>query len=637
MNVLYRLLILSFICSTNGLAQEPKSYYDRAEGLRGFELKTALKEIIDDVDDGYGLPYHIDQGYASLFEAFASERSGDTDIYYENDGTVLDMYSEVPDDNETYTYSHYINQCGNYSQEGDCYNREHLVPQSTFHRASPMRNDYFHIIPTDGYVNGIRSNFPFGEVEQPNYISSNSSKRGLNTFPGYYGTVFEPIDEFKGDIARAVLYFAIRYEDEFNSSWNKNEVLTDNPQEFYKDWYLKLLLKWHLKDPVSQKEIDRNTNGFNYQGNRNPLVDHPEYVVEIWGNVDNQAPTPPNNLKANLITSNSFELSWQPATDLIGIKEYIIEQDHVEIAQVSSKHLNYTIMDLTPETLYNIRVFAVDASGNVSEPSENLEVLTHIKPDTILNEDFEDCTQVDQNFVTVMEQNSFDWECRSSFGVDDSQAYVINSYQNGETQESKTWLITSRQIDFEKYEAQKMSFWVSARYGNTELELLYSSTYDGLGNPSNFEWIDVPNISIPLHPESNSSLFSFNANAIDISDISGKVYFAFRYDTTSGKAATQWTIDDILITGEQLLSSQRITNAGFKLYPNPLKNSKLHMDFNNNQHKRIELFDMTGKKVWFKNTYLRKCEENLDQLEKGVYFVKVSQGNTSSTKRLILK
>ena len=72
-----------------------------------------------------------------------------------------------------------------------------------------MRHDFFHIYPSDGYVNNRRGHLSFGEVSQASWESSNGSKVGMNIFEREGNMVFEPIDEFKGDIARALLYFAV--------------------------------------------------------------------------------------------------------------------------------------------------------------------------------------------------------------------------------------------------------------------------------------------------------------------------------------------------------------------------------------------------------------------------------------------
>ncbi|GAA0762169.1 endonuclease [Psychroflexus lacisalsi] len=619
-------------------AQAPTGYYNSAEGLSGYQLKTALISIIDDIDDENGQSHHQDQGYNALFSAYASENSGDTDDYFENDGTVLDIYSEVANGSEAYNYEHVLNQCGNYNNEGDCYNREHLVPQSIFNSASPMRNDYFHVVPTDGAVNGARGNYPFGEVSNPNYISSNGSKRGENKFPGYSGTVFEPIDEFKGDIARSVLYFAIRYEDEFNNSWKTNEVLANNPQDFFVDWYIDLLLSWHVSDPVSQREIDRNNNGFQYQGNRNPLIDHPQFAYEIWGDPDNLPPTAPQNLQASNIKDSSINITWNPSQDNVGIEKYIVELDNINLVEVSSQTLNYTVQELSPERLYNFRVYAVDKSGNVSDPSENLEVVTLSESNILLKEDFENCNTVAGNLVSVSEVNDINWKCIDNYGEDNTQGYQMNAYQNNEQVLSRDWLITSDKIDFGNYEVEKISFWASASFGNTKLQLLYSSSYDGNGNPSNFDWQEIPNVDIPLHPDSSNNLFVYKANKIDISEISGEVYIAFKYDTATGENATKWTVDNFLIEGEQLLSNFTFRDKlEVLLYPNPSKNDKIHLDFNKGGVKTIEVYDLNGRLLLKRRTYLKNYAENLSQFQSGNYLMKIKHEGVSQIKRLVLK
>lgn len=265
-------------------SQIPSGYYNSATSS-GYSLKTQLKTIISG---------HTDKGYDALNDAY---KTSDTDIFYENDNSVLDMYSENPNGADPYNYQHNIRKCGNYKTENDCYNKEHIFPQGFFEKKYPMRSDIHHVVPTDGRVNGFRSNYPFGEVgtnlvSQSNISNptKNGSKLGNSIFPGYSGTVFEPIDEFKGDIARMLFYFATRYEDEVTSSSWDPHTATNNPlngtnNQVYEDWYIQVLHKWHTEDPVSQREIVRNNEAYKFQGNRNPFIDHPEYVTQIWGSV----------------------------------------------------------------------------------------------------------------------------------------------------------------------------------------------------------------------------------------------------------------------------------------------------------------------------------------------------------------
>lgn len=281
-------------------AQAPATYYDSASGLSGYALKTKLGEIIS---AGYQ-----SKSYDALYDIYPTS---DSDKWYEKDNTVLDIYSENPAGPDPYNYVHGQKKCGNYSVEGDCYNREHTVPQSLFGSASPMVSDLLHILPTDGKVNGMRSNYPYGKVTNPTYTSKNGSKLGSNTSPGYSGTVFEPIDEFKGDVARCLLYFVTRYQTRLSGFSSGNILNTSNVNQGLQTWELNLLLLWHQQDPVSEREITRNNAAYTHQKNRNPFVDHPEWVTSIWGlsplavddaSFSKNLQIAPNPVKGNVIT-----------------------------------------------------------------------------------------------------------------------------------------------------------------------------------------------------------------------------------------------------------------------------------------------------------------------------------------------
>ncbi len=267
----FTLLILLCIYRTLTVsAAVPPGYYSAATGA-GAILKTQLHNIISG---------HTAKSYDYLWTAFAT-----TDV--RNDGTVWDMYSDRPDATPAYLFTLSDNQCGTYDEEGDCYNREHSFPASWFNDAAPMYTDLFHLVPTDGYVNNRRGSFPFGEVGVATWTSTNGSKLGTSVTPGYTGTVFEPIDEYKGDFARAYFYMATRYENLiagwYANSTEANAILQNNNFPVYETWFLNMLGNWHVQDPVSSKEIARNDAVYAIQGNRNPFIDHPEYVYQIWG------------------------------------------------------------------------------------------------------------------------------------------------------------------------------------------------------------------------------------------------------------------------------------------------------------------------------------------------------------------
>ena len=254
------LLVLAMACGSLW-AQAPSGYYDGAAGKTGAELRMALHNIIKG---------HTSITYTQIWQAYWSTDN-------KGDNVVWDMYSDGA--NYSFSYQNGNDQCGSYSREGDCYNREHSWPQSWFNEESTPRTDLHHVFPTDGYVNNKRSNHPFGEVGSVNWTSQNGSKLGTCRTSGYSGTVFEPIDEYKGDFARAYFYMSTRYYTE-DSNWSTSDM-TDKAD--IRPWAVAMLLRWHEADPVSQKEIDRNNVIYNdIQHNRNPFVDHPEYARMIW-------------------------------------------------------------------------------------------------------------------------------------------------------------------------------------------------------------------------------------------------------------------------------------------------------------------------------------------------------------------
>lgn len=261
------LLLITFMFTCR--AQIPAGYYDSAAGLSGTTLKTALYNIIKD---------HTVISYTDLWTAYYTTDDKPGNI-------VWDMYSDNPSGTTAYTFTLGSDQCGSYGGEGDCYNREHSFPASWFNDASPMYSDLFLVYPTDGYVNNKRSNYPFGEVNSPSWTSTNGSRLGTCSYPGYTSTVFEPIDEYKGDFARSYFYIATRYQN-LIAGWISNTgasaVLAGNNTVCFTTWQLNMLYAWHQSDPVSTKETDRNNAVYTIQENRNPYIDHPEWVASVW-------------------------------------------------------------------------------------------------------------------------------------------------------------------------------------------------------------------------------------------------------------------------------------------------------------------------------------------------------------------
>ncbi len=210
---------------------------------------------------------HVSQSYGGLYAAYRVTDTG-------RDGCdgIFDFYSaRCWDPAET---------CGNYTQEGDCFNREHSWPKSWWGGGTgpDQYDDLISVIPADGYVNNARGQLPLGAVVTGDYTSSNGSRRGRCATPGAAPSsrCFEPPNQLKGDFARIYFYMAVRYEGELGCCDEPAVTGAD-----IKPWQETMLRQWHAADPVDVWERDRNEKVFGLQENRNPFVDFPVFVERI--------------------------------------------------------------------------------------------------------------------------------------------------------------------------------------------------------------------------------------------------------------------------------------------------------------------------------------------------------------------
>ena len=216
--------------------------------------------------------------------AYMSLRAAYMVTDYSTYGNILDMYS-----NRSGTYKNPSGTSGNASESSSAYNREHGLPKSWWgHKdasAVPAFTDIVHVIPANGYVNEARSYFPYGEVGYASETFGNGSKVGTSSFSGYSGSVFEPIDEYKGDMARMYFYMVTCYRGmSFTNNASGRAVFTYSSGAANFTTYAKnLFLKWARQDEVSARERTRNDGVQSIQGNRNPFIDLPNLFEYIWG------------------------------------------------------------------------------------------------------------------------------------------------------------------------------------------------------------------------------------------------------------------------------------------------------------------------------------------------------------------
>jgi endonuclease I len=320
-------LLLIFISSL-GFAQIPNGYYNGTEGLSGDQLKQALHNIIDN---------HHEYSYSNLRDFILRETDEDPN----NSNNVILLYTGRSQAKSTF------------GGGANDWNREHVWAKShgNFGTSAPAGTDAHHIRPTDASVNSSRGNLDFDEGGTP-LPEAPGCKRDSDSF--------EPRDEVKGDVARMIFYMATRYEGGGEPDLEVVDRVNNSPRPEHGK--LQKLIDWNQMDPPSEFEKNRNEVVYSYQENRNPFIDHPEFVDYIWGD--------PNYLADNeVITFNFYP---NPATTLVNL-EYavdielnysIISVDGRNIAKGSTNSGNNTvdISDLNS----GLYLFVLKNSNNIT-------------------------------------------------------------------------------------------------------------------------------------------------------------------------------------------------------------------------------------------------------------------------------
>ena len=318
------LTALCLLFTTTALWAQPAgtgTYYQKANGKKGRELKTAMFNIIKN-------PNVVD--YDSLWYAYNISDKRVID----NEEIIWDMYSNISR-YPLYTYPHGTGAGNTEGVKG--IQREHSMvkkwfnptdaPASgtkTYDDVRPMYSDLVHVIPTDAVCNNNRNDLCYGEIDDPAQVDwqsadgfSKKSKQGGCSTPGWKEQVenyakkrvYEPNDEYKGDLARIYFYMVTCYEPHYLSwmpirdtdhkktgelfylsgnhcgTWDCDmfDAGDDDAYQPFAPWAFDMLMKWSKEDPVSQKEIERNNTVWQLQGNRNPFVDYPGLEDYIWG------------------------------------------------------------------------------------------------------------------------------------------------------------------------------------------------------------------------------------------------------------------------------------------------------------------------------------------------------------------
>jgi len=510
-------------------ADIPIGYYDSASGLTGDALKSALHNIIDN---------HAVTPYSNV-----SYILDETDIDPDNSSNLILIYTG--------------NSIISNWDGGTSWNKEHVWAKS---HGFPDDNetaysDIHNLKPAHPAVNTDRSDRDFDEGGTPHDIATECY---------YTSTTWEPRDEVKGDVARIMFYMATRYEGDVSGEPDLElvENITTYPNPEF--GILSVLLQWNIDDPVSEFERNRNEVIYSYQNNRNPFIDHPEYISKIWGGGYTNPPpsfSSVSNIPEEPTASESVTVTATIADD----SEVVDAELHWglisgalmnTISMTNTTGNTYeTSSDIpaqTDGTIVYYELEATDDSSGVATSEEYSFIVENNPPAVILEEKFTSCPG--SGWITYSVSGNKNWTCGSGY-------MSVNAF--GGDVACDDWLI-SPALNLDSYNGELLSFSSWTKFSDTyypTIELKYSTDYSGSGNPNVATWTDLS----AIWSAENSQAWT-ESGEIDLSGIEGtSVYIAFQY-TSSGTGASscsQWEIDNILLleTPNILPHISKITNT----------------------------------------------------------------------------
>ena len=366
----------------------PPGYYNSATGLNCQMLKTELRNIIatGQVTLVYG---QLDNIQMPIVDTIRTDDGSSSMIW--------DIYTNNNNGPEPYFFNSSQTTPGGFcgattpTVDGTCWNKEHTFPRAWFASAYPAFADLFIVRPTDYRINARRASYPYATVSAPTYqfpvagtypgypMPPNPvlDKLGPSSAPGVSIPIaWEPADAVKGDLARAYFYVLTRYENDLNGWVTTNngsgiEKVVDALNSVYPSFhlpYLAMMYNWHQSDPVDAREINRNDLVYTQQGNRNPYIDHPEYVAQVW-QCTGVIPVTITDFAAQKINETVL-LKWN-ATHETGFSQYEIERStdgnvFNKIGNVAGRNLaDYSFIDdrLPRKQLIYYRLKMLDIDG----------------------------------------------------------------------------------------------------------------------------------------------------------------------------------------------------------------------------------------------------------------------------------
>ncbi|MEY8862195.1 endonuclease [Tenacibaculum singaporense] len=354
----HKLLFFFLVASLSVFSQIPSYYNDVNLNLSGSALKNELATKIINT-------HTTNLSYTpGVWNALKQ-----TDLDPNDSSKVLLIYG-YSDTDGNYVTDRTRDKDANGGTAGTQWNREHVYPKSLGNPnlgTSGPGADAHHLRAADISFNSQRSSKKFADG------SGNAGSVSGGWYPG---------DEWKGDVARMMMYMYLRYGNQcLPTGVGTGSTMASDAN------MLALFIQWNVDDPVSDFEKQRNPILEGIQGNRNPFIDNPAFATKIWGGPqaedlfgggsgsDTQAPTAPSNLTASNITETTVDLTWSASTDNVSVTGYDVYNGATKIATVTTT--SYNVTGLTAATNYTFSVKAKDAAGNQSTSSNSVSVTTN--------------------------------------------------------------------------------------------------------------------------------------------------------------------------------------------------------------------------------------------------------------------
>ncbi len=516
-----------------------EEYYESVVGMKGDSLRIALHNLIKG---------HVMYPYFSDSTVATKDIMIESDIDLTNPGNVILFYSGRTQDKDHRDHGDNFDYMDVYGiSHEDSWNREHVWAKS--HGFPNMTDtayaDVHHLRPADRTVNGARGNrdFDWGGFE-------------LEEVDGCYYDFdsWEPPDRVKGDVARMMFYMVVRYEGDSNTY--DLEFLDKTGTYGPKFGKLSTLLQWHILDPVDKREQHRNEVIYSYQHNRNPFINHPEFVALIWGEPDKQ---PVVNYSEPAISFGNQKTGQRSEPQQFVVNGYDLFGD-ITLSTSPPFVLSYR-NDESP--IYNMKF--QPGNGFVNE-----QISIYFKPDKkLVYEDtlFLSSEGAETKFVILkghgidplaqtLLSSSFEdgWEDWSAYSIAGKNDWYHSSYGDRHFMKMsgykadkpcEDWLI-SPTLDLQNYQEIILNFETAKNHYDIYpgLEVFISSDYSEGTNPEQTDWII-------LKPALSKGYYKWkHSGYLDISDFAiSNVHIAFKYINSSPSKATSWEVDDVEIIG----------------------------------------------------------------------------------------